>query len=181
MARVRGTDLIDAVAFVRESYGATASEEVWSRLDPEIAALYRKPPKDSGWYPLEALISYLIAAKATLDPGSVDFHRRVGRFTAERQGRGPLAAMVSSAWLRMRLARMVWRIYNDVGRLEVVGNSPTYSFARIHGFPATAETCERFLGIWEGLTGPGTTAEETRCVRRGDAYCEIHVRYDETE
>jgi hypothetical protein len=179
MARVRGTDLIDAEAFVRESYGVDAAEELRGTLNPETAALYRKPPKDSSWYPLEALTSYLIAAKATLDPASADFHRRQGRFAAERQKRGPLSSMVSSAWLRMRLARIVWRIYNDVGRLEVIGDSPRHSFTRIHDFPATPETCERFLGIWEGLAGPGTRAEETCCVLRDDPYCEIHIRYDE--
>ena len=179
MAKVRGTDLIDAEAFVRESYGAAAAEQVCAKLTPETASLYRSPPKDSSWYPLEALTSYLIAAKTTLDPGSADFYRRQGRFAAERQKRGSLSTMVSNAWLRMRLARIVWRIYNDVGRLEVVGDSPKHSFARIHDFPATPETCERFVGIWEGLAGPGTRAEETCCVRRGDPCCEIHIRYDE--
>jgi hypothetical protein len=180
MAKVRGTDLIDAEAFVRESYGARGVEDVHANLKPETAALYRRPPKDSTWYPLEELTSYLIAAKATLDPESADFYRRQGRFAAERQKQGSLSSMVSSAWLRMRLAHLVWRIYNDVGRLEVVGDSPRLSFARVHDFPATPETCERFLGIWEGMAGPGTRAEETRCVRRGDPYCEIHIRYDET-
>jgi hypothetical protein len=127
------------------------------------------------------LVAYLATAKRVLDPGAVEFFRAQGFDAALRRRRGPLSSMVSTSQLRMRLARVVWRMFYDVGRLEVVSDRPEGATTRIHGFPATPELCERFLGIWEGIASrPGVRprAEELRCVLRGDPYCELRVFYD---
>jgi hypothetical protein len=108
--------------------------------------------------------------------------RRQGRFAGERQKEELLGPLVESSETRARLAPTVWRMFYDVGRLEVVVDAQGPA-SRIHGFPATAESCARFLGIWEGIaSSPGSpaVAEETRCVRQGDAFCEIRVRYPGT-
>lgn len=177
MVRVRGVDLLDAEAFVRDGYGADAVERVFAALDEESRAVFSRPPHGHDWYPLEALRSYLVTAKAAVAPDETDFYRRQGRFAAERRKRGPLQSMVATPELRMRLARTVWRMFYDGGRLEVVGDLADTAVARIHGFPARPELCERFRGIWEGLAGPGARAEEARCVLRGDPFCELHVVY----
>jgi hypothetical protein len=179
MGHVRGSNLRDAVAFVRQSYGETGVDRVFRALPAEARKIFDGPIRDAGWYPVTSLQEYLVTARAVLDPLSSDFPRRQGRFAALSQKAGPLGKMVSSPALRMRLASLVFRMYYDVGSLEVVGRTPEEARARIHDFPATPELCERFLGIWEGMaTSPTETAhaEEHACVRRGDAYCEISVR-----
>jgi hypothetical protein len=181
MARVRGRDLADALSFVREQHGAVALESVLAELTPEAQASFTGAIREVDWYPLQALDAYLKAACRVLDPGSVELCRRQGRFAAEHQKAGLLGRMVETAELRMRMAPTTWRMFYDVGRLEVVGDSPETAAGRILDFPATAELCARFLGIWEGMaSAPGrpVVAEETCCVRRGDAFCEIRLRYE---
>jgi hypothetical protein len=89
-----------------------------------------------------------------------------------------MAATVES---RARFAPTMWKLFYDSGRLEVVGESPETTVGRILDFPVTPELCDRFCGIWEGIAatpGRGARAEETRCVRRGDPFCEFKVDYD---
>jgi hypothetical protein len=177
VANIRGVNLADAQAFIRECYGADANLRVIESLSPEVRRVL-EGLREVSWYPLNAFLSYLVAARALLDPRSEDFYRRQGRFGAKRRRGGPLIAMVATRALRMRMAPVVFRMFYDVGHLEVVGGSPEVAFARIHGFPATPELCERFCGVWEGLEGGderSVRAVETRCVLRGDPFCELHV------
>jgi hypothetical protein len=181
MAGVRGTNFLDAQAFVREGHGPDAHDRVLAALDPEALEVLGKPIKEEAWYPVEALLAYLVAARRVLEPEAGDFYRRQGFFAARRRKEGPLRVMVETPERRMRLAATAWRTFYDIGHLEVVGASVQEATARIHGFPATPELCERFLGIWEGLSSePGrrARAEEIHCVRRGDPYCELSVSYD---
>jgi hypothetical protein len=181
MANVRGVDLLDARAFLRDTYGPDSHQKVMEALDAEARATFEPGIRETGWYPIAALQSYLAAGRRVLDPAALEFFRRQGRYAADRRKRGPLMAMVASPALRMRLAGLVWRMFYDVGRLEVVGSSPETALGRIYDFPATPELCERFVGIWEGMAGsrerPGRAAER-RCVLHGDPYCEFEVLHD---
>ncbi len=178
LAQTRGRDLQDAKAFVRERYGAAAHDRVLAALEPRRRGSFAEPIRDVDWYPLEALVLYLRAAHALLDPGATDFYRQQGRFAAEREKATLLGPAMATPESRARLAPTTWRMFYSVGRLEVVGETPTEACGRIHEFPATPELCERFCGIWEGLVSTPrrqVRAEETRCVRRGDPYCEIRI------
>jgi hypothetical protein len=179
MASVRGRDLVEALSFVRENYGPEALERVLAALAPEARSSLAATIRETGWYPLQVLVDYLRTACRVLEAEPVEFCRREGRFTAQRQRSGFLGPLVTSAAIRMRMAPTTWRMFYDVGRLEVSGDNPETAVGRIHDFPATIESCARFLGIWEGIVGSAdrpVVAEEARCVRRGDAYCEIHIR-----
>jgi hypothetical protein len=179
MAHVRGRDLLEALSFVRQQHGAVALERVLAELSPEARSAFAGLIREVDWYPLQALDEYLKAACRILDPGSLELCRNEGRFTAERQKAGLLHAMVGTSELRTRMAPTTWRMFYDVGRLEVIGDSPETAVGRILDFPATAELCARFLGIWEGMASTPerpAVAEETHCVRRGDAFCEIRLR-----
>lgn len=171
---------MDAQAFVMEGHGADAHGRVLAAVDPETFQVFARPIKEDGWYPLRVLTVYLIAARRVLEPGSSDFFRREGFFTAQRRKAGALGVMVDTPELRMRLAPTAWRLFYDAGRLEVVGSNAIEATGRIHGFPATPELCERFVGIWEGISsgaGVRSRAEEFGCVLRGDPYCELKIRY----
>jgi hypothetical protein len=87
--------------------------------------------------------------------------------------------MVATPEMRVKMASTVWRMYYDVGRLEVVGDRPDTAAGRIHDFPTTPELCERFRGIWEGIASSAehaVVARETHCVGRGDPFCAFQLR-----
>jgi hypothetical protein len=181
VAQVRGRDLIDAVLFVGETQGREAHDRVLKALGPEALAAFRSDIRESAWYPLEALTIYLRTAQRVLAPEDPRFFRSQGFFAAQREKATYLGPMVATTDSRARLAPTMWKLFYDVGRLEVVGDKPETAVGRIHDFPVTPELCERFCGIWEGMaTTPGrrARAEETRCVRRGDAFCEISLAFD---
>lgn len=173
--------MIDALAFVRETHGFDSVSRVLEALGDLTGATFRRPIRETEWYPIEVLTSFLMTARTVLEPGATDFYRRQGYYAAQKRKRGSLGIMVDTSERRARMAKVVWHMFYDTGRLEVTGQSPETVAARIHGFPATPELCERFRGIWEGMAGPGTRAEETRCVLRGDPYCELHVVADARE
>jgi len=170
---------VDARDFVRQEYGEAGLARVLAELPQDASRAFGETIREVGWYPLVALDLYLKAACRLLASGSLELCRSQGRFAAGRQKAGFLTSLVSTPALRVRTAPIAWRLFYDVGRLEVVGRDPETAVGRIHGFPATPELCTRFLGIWEGIVGSGeapSVAEEARCVRHGDPYCEIHVR-----
>jgi hypothetical protein len=85
MGNVRGVDLLDARSFVRESYGPDAETKALAALAPNVPPVFLGTIRELGWYPLEALEAYLVAAKAALAPSSPDFFRRQGRFGASHR------------------------------------------------------------------------------------------------
>src|SRR5262249_59248984 len=181
VARVRGTSLNDALAFVRERYGPEAVARVRKALPPKTKTVFQHSIREVSWYPLEALSAFLVTAREVLDPGARDFFRAAGFYGAQRQKKGPLNSMVRTYELRVKLVRMVWRMFYDVGRVEVVGRTKADIVTRIHDFPATPELCERFVGIWEGMASTDAErarAVETRCKLRGDPYCELRLTHD---
>ena len=177
MASARGRNLIDAVVFVRKSYGAAGVARVDAALDPDVRALLAHPLKPDDWQPLEVLIAYLRAAHRELAPGDDEFFRRQGFYTGQHQKARYLKMMVGTPELRAKMAPTVWRMFYDVGRLLVVGAGLAAS-GQIHDFPTTPELCSRFRGIWEGIASDSeraAIASEERCVLRGDAFCAFHV------
>ncbi len=177
-AQARGRDLADAMAFVREVYGEPAQARVVAALEPAVRARFLAAIREVEWYPLTDLVAYLRAARAILDPDSPDFFRRQGRFAADRQRAGLLGPAMATPEARTRLAPTTWRMFYSVGRVEIVGQPGIDSRGRIHDFPTTPELCERLCGVWEAMANTAerrVRAEETRCVLRGDPYCEIRL------
>ncbi len=169
--------MIDAVGFTAATFGRSAPATVLARFAPEAREVFAGRVLEGGWYPLAAFVSYLVTARQTLAPSEREFYRRQGRYAGERQ-RSFIASMISVPETAMRMAPTIWRMYYDVGRLVVVGDSPATAACQIHGFPTTPELCERFRGSWEGASATPdrpTEATETLCTLRGDPYCEIRV------
>jgi len=178
MARIRGRNLIDAMGFVRETFGEAAPALVAAELEPSLRAVFEGSIRPTGWYPLEAFVTYLTTARLLLAPEDEHFFRRQGRYAGQRQRTTTLKVMVDTVETMARMAPTIWRMFYDVGRLVVVRDAEGPR-GQIHGFPATPDLCERFLGIWEGLSSTPQqplVAEERLCVRRGDPCCEIRLR-----
>ena len=155
-------------------------ETVLSQLAGPDQVVFRGSIREVEWYPLEALVAFLRTAKAALAPEDPAFFERQGRFAAQRQKEALLGVMVTTPEARMMTAPTIWHMFYDVGRLVVCGDDPVTAVSRIHDFPTTPELCGRFRGIWEGMastTERPAVATETRCVLRGDPFCEFTVSY----
>lgn len=178
MAHVRGRDLIDARDFVRGSHGEAGLSKVRAALPPATRGLLDGTLREAEWYPLEHLVSYLVAARRVLGLDD-EFYRAQGFYAGQRQKASFLGMMVATPEIREKTAGVVWRLFYDVGRLAVVGTGREAA-GQIHDFPTTPELCQRFIGIWEGICGDAehkAVATHSLCVLRGDDCCEFRVHY----
>ncbi len=179
MPNVRGRDLIDALDFVRHSYGEAGLSKAIAELALGARAVFGGTLREAEWYSLEHLVSYLVTAKRALARNDDDFCRKEGFYAGQRQKASFLGVMVATPEARERTAATVWRMFYDVGRLKIVGEGPGAA-SQIHDFPTTPELCQRFAGIWEGIASSAeqkAVAIHTRCVLRGGDCCEFRIQY----
>jgi hypothetical protein len=179
MVHVRGVLVLNAVRFVRETFGPAQQQAVVDQLAPEWQAAFLVPLREVSWKPLELFVGYMDAARRLLAPQDASFFRKLGAY-AGRQERADsnFKIMVADPLTAMRLAPMVWRSFHDAGRLEVERVNDRESLARLYDFPPSVPMCERRCGAWQALlSGDELIAEvsETRCLRLGDACCETHT------
>jgi hypothetical protein len=172
MANVRGRGLIDALDFVRESWGEAELHRVIGELPPGARATCGGLVHDSDWYPLEHLVAFLQTAQRLLAPDDPTFFRRQGYYAGHKEKITYLGVMVATPELIAKTAPTIWRMFYDVGRLVAL----EHGVGQIHDFPTTPELCQRFVGIWEGITSTPEipiVVTETRCRLRGDDCCEM--------
>ncbi|HLA77825.1 MAG TPA: hypothetical protein VJU18_09635 [Vicinamibacteria bacterium] len=179
MASVRGVAVLNAIRYVRESFGPNPHQAVVKALSEPHRATFLGPIREASWKPVEDLIAYLETAQRLLAPADPLFFRRVGRFSGqlERASQG-FEVMVADPSTAMRMGPVVWRSFFDAGRLEVEILGPREGMARVFDFPASRALCDRRSGAWEGLLStPGLRVEvtETRCCLSGSDFCENRV------
>jgi hypothetical protein len=170
---VRGRALADTLEFVRETCGEDALDRLFASLEPAARGVLAGRLREAEWYPLDLLPSLLRSARDLFAPDDEDFYRRAGFYGAQREKATYLGVMVSSPEVIDQTAATVWRLFYDVGRLDM-----TAGLGRIYGFPTTPELCRRFAGVWEGIGSTPDlrlTATETCCVLRGGEYCEFRL------
>jgi len=111
----------------------------------------------------------------------------------EKMGR--MEARISSRMIRTFLkyfisldllannAQRMWRAHYKMGDFKVTGYDvkKRYVCFRIENFKTHVYTCQvlkgYFAGFLEMIVGKKTTAEETKCVHRGDEYHEFLIRW----
>lgn len=176
---VRGVAVLNALRFVRETYGHERHDEVVTALAPARRGVFLAQLREAAWVPLDDFVAYMEAAQRLLAPGQAGFFRELGRFAGrlERQASN-FGVMVADPLTAMRMGPTVWRSFHDCGRLEVETLGPLEGLARVCDFPASRAMCERRCGAWETLTSTDqlqAEARETRCQLNGDPVCETRV------
>ena len=154
MASVRGVAVLNAIRYVRESFGPNPHQAVVKALSEPHRATFLGPIREASWKPVEDLIAYLETAQRLLAPADPLFFRRVGRFSGqlERASQG-FEVMVADPSTAMRMGPVVWRSFFDAGRLEVEILGPREGMARV--FEAQLNVN---LYIAQGLAIAETTA-----------------------
>jgi hypothetical protein len=181
MSRVRGTVLLNSIAFVQETHGQGAHERVLKSLGPEEAAALGGAVREAAWIPVEHLLAYMEAARDLYAPGEPGYFQRMGRFagTSDRSLRA-MGVMVRDLGTATQMAGIVWKQFFEDGELEVVERSASGARLRIRGLPAHRALCERIVGSLEGLLGgaaPTLVVSKAACVLDGDPSCEYTLHF----
>lgn len=171
--------MLNAVRFVRETYGPDRHDAVVALLPVPQRTTFLVQVREAAWEPLDDFVAYMDAAQRLLAPGDAAFFRELGRFAGRLERLASnFGVMVADPATAMRMGPTVWRSFHDCGRLEVEMLGPREGLARLFDFPASRAMCGRRCGAWETLTSTAelrAEATEVRCQLDGHALCETRV------
>ena len=177
MATVRGSAVLNTIAFVRDTLGIQAHRRILALLPPDHAAGVDLTMSEGQRRPLEYLVAYMEQAKALFAPTDDDFYRAMGRFGGVRnRDDSNFRFMLQDRETAIRMAKVLWTASFDEGSLETVSSTPTGATLRVIGFRCAPSLCQRILGTMEvELRASG---DHTACVFRGDAHCEYALSWE---
>jgi len=178
MATVRGSAVLDTIAFVRDTLGIREHRMILGLLPRACAAGVDLTLSEGQRRPLEYLVAYMEQAKALFAKGDVDFFRRMGRYAGARNRHDSNFKFILGAReTAVRMLKVLWSARLDEGTLEVVTSTPGGVTFRLVGFHGSPSLCQWNLGVVEGEL-EATSARHTACVFQGDPYCEYTMSWE---
>lgn len=180
--QVRGVVVMNAIAFLREQYGAAAPDLVLRDLSVGRRATFVAQLREASWEPLADFLVWLEAAQKRFAPDDPGFGRRLGSFAGARERtRGGFGPMVATPAAAMRMGQVLWRTMYDVGKLDVERLGPLHCRVRINEFTCTPLLWQRTLGGFEGLLSTPELRAHARplgCASEGAACCEMEISWE---
>ena len=184
MGNMKGASIIAIREYIREHYGEEGLARVLAALSAEDAGLCRRDQAVNR-IPAALVRRLYQAAIHTVGGGTLDFCRQVGAAVAikdmPRFFRYTLAKTNPVAIFRFM--GVVWRLYYDSGKFNVVKNEAGYVVLEIRDFQDACDEicsdicgyCEAILGLFK-LKNPRVT--HTSCLSHGAAVCVFEGRWD---
>lgn len=178
MTKVKGPALISTLRFLTDRFGKDGLAQVRADLSPEERAALPDAPLANAWYPFSLLMAIGRAAGRRFGGGLADFHRDLGRASAEYGLKTIYRVFLKlgSPQSTVIRATRVFGTYFDSGEMRAVVSERGHAAVELAGFAdPTPEFCERLLGFTsrtvELAGGKDLRAAHTLCVHRGDAVC----------
>jgi hypothetical protein len=145
MARIKGTALVKMMKVLERD------PAVAERLIPASLQHYFKDRVlPSSWYPEEDYKAFLLALGSLLQPQvEGDVWEFIGTEGAEQDFTGIYASAVRKGdpWGGLQRLGMVWSMFRDTGRLELVRESDSVARVLLHDYPmACPEICGTITG-----------------------------------
>jgi hypothetical protein len=138
----------------------------------------------SSWYPEEDCLEILRAlAKITPDPG-MDVYEFMGRLSARADLGGVYAHLIRQGdpATTVRRTSIVWGLYHDTGKQEVVESGDDYVVTEISGYAhPSRESCGNVKGwnaaLAEMAGGKNVQVTHKECVLDGAKACRFKVTW----
>lgn len=180
---IKGSSVINTRKVLERDYGDLVTNRIIKDLSEETQEQV-KATLVSSWVPLDKFYELLEAIKNELGDIDKDINYRLGR-AAPQLTYGRFFKMffkLGNPQLVVKRSPLIWSKLITAGRLEVVRVDETGTVGRIRSFPkAHPEFCKRLLGNFQGgfeLTGAHVyEPTHTKCVLRGDPYCEYSYKW----
>ena len=177
--RIKGFAVRGLLKYVKESGYPGGIPKLLDTLPEEDRKHFAERILSSQWYPYPAFAVLARAIDTEIAKGEVAVLEDVGRSSGHLDLGGVFKFVKSILSIQRVVGRAsaYWSRYCDVGELTVIDSSANHYIVRLTEFPDIAEEhCHMICGWMRGL-GDGARAEDvdirkTRCVHRGDPYCE---------
>ncbi len=176
---VKGTALLQNIAFVERMYGEDAKLTILRTFDETTQDFFSKRVCPTLWYDFDYLILWIKTSKAILAPDDDDFFRKMGYFSAIYS-----LNRFYKFWLKLislhelyRRAKFVWNTYCRPGEMKVLYQDSHYAHFRLYNFYHQEEIfCQKCIGYFESFSALKGAKDpkfiHPLCVVRGDPYCE---------
>jgi len=180
---IKGSSLINTRKVLERDYGELVTNSILRKLPKEVHD-YVENTLVTSWVPLDKFYVFLDVIKEELGSIEKDINYRLGKaapqLTYSRFFK--MFFKLGNPQLVVKRSPLLWSKLITAGRLEVVNLDKHGTLGRVHDFPqAHPEFCLRLLGNFQGgfeLTGVRVyEPQHTKCVLRGDPYCEYSYKW----
>ncbi len=179
MAKAKGTALINAVKALR------ALREEARRVLPEHLHWYlNQRILLSSWYPEEDFVQLLRALARLIPDTGMDPYEYMGRFVARVDLAGVYAHLIRKGdpVTTLRRTSVIWGLYHDTGKEEVVDAGENHIVTQISGFEhPSRESCGTVRG-WNAELAVMAGAKNVKivhseCVLDGASACRFEMSW----
>jgi hypothetical protein len=182
---IKGSSLINTRKVLLRDYGELVTNRILREL-PEDVRDHVESSLVSSWVPIDKLYALLEAIRSELGAIDSDINYRLGKVAPQiTYGRFyKMFFKLGKPQLVAKRSPLMWSNLVSAGRVEVVDCDDNGAVGRVRDFPkevAHPEFCRRLLGNFQGgfeLTGVRVyQPKHTKCVLRGDPYCEFSYKW----
>jgi len=180
---IRGAGITEPMSFILKKEGGSSLKKLEQSLAKMDFPMKLKKINTTQFYPLSWGVVVQVAIKELFDYKEEDFVK-MGKYNARVSFILKLfMKYLVSLDMVAKAAQTMWRKYNSIGTLKVVDYSykERYGIVRIEDFPVHPILCPIYKGYLSSIVslvvGKETSAEETKCVHRGDEYCEFVISW----
>ncbi len=179
MVKVKGTTIYGRLRWVNTYHSADAVTQVLDQLaDREAAALLKRGPMRSSWYPFELFVDLIACIDRVCGKGDGGLYRQLAGQVAEDDLKSIYKAFfrVASTGFIIGKAAQVWSQYYDSGKLNVLVREKNNVKLEISNFETPHQIhCESVAG-WIHRTVELTGMEavsviHSECRAGGDDRC----------
>jgi predicted hydrocarbon binding protein len=183
MSQIKGFAIRGILKSIKESRWSIP--DVLAAMPAEARGTFEQPIVASAWYPYSVFAQLGRAVEKVHGKGDLEVVREFGRKGAVRDLGTTfriISAITSLEFFLNRL-QILWSKYCDTGRmqlLELKGNHFVVQLLDFAGIDAThcASTEGWIEGMGAAMGATGMKARQTRCVHRGDAFCEFEGSWE---
>ncbi len=187
MVKVQANAFRGVLKYIKEKAGEEARKKIIDSLTQD-RDIYSKPIT-TGLYSYSAYVRLIEAIDRELGKGDLSLCKEMGKWAAQRDisGSGMYKVYTDAAFKSTIVFKtapnVMWTGYYDEGKMETAVlpetmEEPHSLVLRVTDFPEMKRAhCLLLEGWVEGafviITGKDATVRQTKCITRGDDYCEF--------
>ena len=184
MLKIKGSMLLDRLAFLRSKGDENAYESVLGSLADEDRKVLEGHLLPSSWYPCAQLDALVAAIDQHLGRGDLALAYDMGYFAGRAQLHGVYDSMIrrGNPEYLLRRAPSAWSIFCSSGRLLVTEQRSEETIFRILELrPPSRALCDGVAG-WFHYSFEASGARDVRlehlaCAARGAEHCEMRLTW----
>ena len=184
MTRIKGFAIRGVLKQVKTA-GGGGIPAVLAALPEGAKGHFARSIVNSNWYPYEAFAGLLEAVDNALGRDDPGLMARFGR-TSGREDFGTIfkvIAAIASVEMVLKRGAVFWGQYCDGGTFEMIDIVPGQGTAKLVNFPTVSARHCRLIegwirGIGEAVGAKNISVAQTRCVHKGDSWCEYQMTWE---